>query len=137
MSSRITRTFKTLFPVYADKIIESYYIGDMETVFYMMDNSKVIFDELDKTAMYIPPRPDSTIELSEEEWRKEFSRKLKRKLIFKNMSQRELSLSSGIPYNTIRRYVGGETIPNVLSIKKISKALECDPSELSDFGYLC
>ena len=129
--------FKIMFPVYNDKIIGSEYIGDMETIFYMSDNSKVIFDELDKTAMYIAPRNDRQAELSEEEWRREFSRKLKRKLALKNITNMDLVILTGLSYNSICRYTRGERVPDIFTIKRFAKVLNCeDISELTNFDYL-
>lgn len=128
--------FKMMFPVYNDKIIDYMNIGDMETIFYMTDGSKVIFDALDRTAIYIKPRTDSDAELSEEEWRKEFSRKLKRKLALRNMTQKNLAVQTDISYNSISRYSRGERTPDIFIIKKIAKALNCEAAELMDFDYL-
>ena len=128
--------FKMMFPVYNDKIIDYVDIRDMETIFYMKDGSKVIFDALDRTAIYIKPRTDSDAELSEEEWRKEFSRKLKRKLAMRNISQKNLAVQTGMPYNTVCRYARGDRTPDIFIIKKIAKALNCEVVELIDFDYL-
>ena len=132
----VLRIFEMLFPNYKDDIVEYYNIGDMETIFRMSDGSKVIFDERNKTAKHIEPRPNTLTELSEEEWLIEFSRKLKRKLSMANISRKELSLQTEIPTSTIYRYVRGERVPDIFSIKKIARALNRETVELTDFDYL-
>lgn len=130
------RLFKTMFPNYSDKINDFEYIGDMETIFYMSDGSRVIFDEVDKLAKYIEPNSDGKRELSEKEWQYEFSRKLKRKLELSNITLKELSEATGISYNSICRYARGDRTPDIFSIKKIANFLKCAVMELSDFNYL-
>ena len=130
------KLFLTLFPVYRDKITNFIYIGDMETIFYMHDGGKVIFDELNKSAQYIDPHTYGQDGLPEEEWLNEFSRKIKRKLSMKNMNRKELASMVGVPLNTIYRYVKGERVPNIFIIKKIAQVLECDVRELVNFDYL-
>ena len=65
-----------------------------------------------------------------------FSRKLKLKLSIENITRKELSVQTGIAFNTICRYVKGERIPDIYSIYKISKALNREIKEFIDFDYL-
>jgi transcriptional regulator with XRE-family HTH domain len=44
-----------------------------------------------------------------------------------NMSQKELSETSGLPQSAISRYIKGSIIPKVGAIIKIAKALQVDP----------
>ena len=128
--------FIMMFPSYSDEIMNYKYIGDRETIFYMKDNSKVIFDELDKSARYIKPRENMSSELSEEEWKNEFSRKLNRKISLKNITKKELSDKVDISYATLRRYFYGDSIPDIFTLRKIAKVLECNEAELIYFNYL-
>lgn len=128
--------FIMMFPSYSDEIISYKYIGDKETIFYMRDNSKVIFDELDKSARYIKPRENMDSELSEEEWKKEFSRKLNRKISLKNITRKELSDKAGISDRTLRRCFHGDSVPDIFTLHKIAKVLECNEAELIYFNYL-
>lgn len=130
------RKFMILFPDYEDKIVSYDDIGDMDVCFGISDGGKVIFDTLNETARYISPRPVAVTELPQEEWLYEFSRKLKRKLSMINMTQKELSSNTRIPINTLGRYTRGERVPDIITTKKIAKALGCDVMELIDFDYL-
>lgn len=134
--NRVLKLFTMLFPVYKDNIVNYYSIGDMETIFHLENGSKVIFDELYKTAKYIESRPNTLTELSEEEWLSEFSRKLQRRLSLLNLTRKELGLRIGIPTTTMNRYVNGEKVPNIFIIKKIAKVLNRDFIEFTDFDYL-
>ena len=130
------KLFVTLFPNYKDKITNFIDIGDMEIIFYMADGSKVIFDEVYKTAKYFEPHLNSLDMLPREEWLNEFSRKLKRKLSIANVTRKELSAQTGFSVNTICRYVKGERVPDIFAINKIAQALNCDSRQLIDFDYL-
>ena len=130
------KLFVTLFPNFKDKITDFTDIGDKETIFYMSDGSKAIFNEVFKTVKYIEPRPNTAEKLSKEEWLAEFSRKLKRRLFMANMTRKELSARTGISINTMRRYVNGERVPDIFAINEIAKALDCDSIMFIDFNYL-
>ena len=134
--NRVLKLFTMLFPVYKDNIVNYYSIGDMETIFHLENGSKVIFDELYKTAKYIESRPNTLTELSEKEWLHEFSRKLQRRLSLLNLTKKELGLRIGMPTSTMYRYVNGEKAPDIFIIKKIAKALNRDFIEFTDFDYL-
>lgn len=59
-----------------------------------------------------------------------FSRRLKNILEYKKMSQRELSIESGINNRMITRYLSGETIPSSFMLGKLSEALNCHVNDL-------
>jgi hypothetical protein len=130
------KLFVTLFPNFKDKITDFTDIGDKETIFYMSDGSKAIFDEVYKTVKYIEPRPYTVESLPKEEWLAEFSRKLKRRLSMANMTRKELSARTGLSINTICRYVKGERVPDIFVINEIAKALNCDSIRFIDLNYL-
>lgn len=133
---KIIERFEILFPTYCGRITGCKYIGDGETIFYMLDGSKVIFDKLEETALYIAPRDSGSTCLSEYEWRKEFSRKLQRKLELKHISQKQLASLIGISYSSLRKYVRGESTANAYILNKMSEVLKCSDSELIYFNYL-
>lgn len=130
------KLFVTLFPNFKDKITDFVDIGDKETIFYINDGSKVIFDNIAHTAKYIKPRSNPVEMLPKEEWLDEFSRKLKRKLSMANMTRKELSARTGLSVNTICRYAKGDRVPDIFVINEIAKALDCDSIEFIDFDYL-
>lgn len=132
----VTEKFIHFFPNYAKNATGYRYIGDGESIFYMRDKSKVIFDELNNSATYIPPRENNVSTLTEEEWKHEFSRKMKRKLMMKGISVRELSEQAGVSYRSLYKYLREETIPSAYAVDSISEALGCKVSELIYFNYL-
>lgn len=55
-----------------------------------------------------------------------FSEKLKDLRKEKNMSIKELAKKSGVTAVSISNYENGHYIPNLLTIKKLARALKCD-----------
>lgn len=128
--------FELMFPTYYKDIVNYKYIGDWETVFTLSDNSKVIFDEFHETIKIIKPRTKNNLDLSEQEWREEFSRKLKRKMEFRGITQKEFAADIGISVHTMCNYTTGKSTPSAHVVAKMASIFRCSISELTDFSYL-
>jgi transcriptional regulator with XRE-family HTH domain len=72
--------------------------------------------------------------MSELDWIDIFAGNLRDMLIDANMSQRELADASGLAESTISSYINKQKIPSLKAIINISYALDCDVTELIDFG---
>ena len=72
--------------------------------------------------------------MSELEWLDIFGDNLRDMLIDAHMSQRELAEISCLAESTISSYIHKQKKPSLKSIINISYALDCDVSELIDFG---
>jgi transcriptional regulator with XRE-family HTH domain len=59
--------------------------------------------------------------------------KLKELRINAVMSQRDLSIKSGVAFDTISRLENGKQKPNFVTIRKLAKALNVDPNTI-DFS---
>lgn len=137
MHEQVLKMFCMMFPCYEETGIESYeFIDDMEYIFHIADGSRVIYDDISKFARYLPPRQLCINEVTEEEWKQEFSRKLKKKISFKGTTLKVISENTGIPYRTLMRYSTGERVPDIFSVKKIARELNCDVVKLTNFDYL-
>lgn len=71
--------------------------------------------------------------MTELEWAKLFSDKLKRLLEEWGMTQKELSEETDLSESTISRCLSGKYIPTVRTIINIGRALGCDSEDLIDF----
>ena len=69
----------------------------------------------------------------EKEWIYEFSRRLKERMEYLEMSQTELAKRSGVPQSSISQYVNGRKKPSAYVIPKLAKALVCSVADLIDF----
>lgn len=119
-------------PPASERTVDEKYIGDFETIFILEDGSRILFDEMTKSTRIIIPAIDE----SDDIWLKEFSRKIKKKMKFKRITQIELADNIGISRLTVSRYVNGQRVPDYLTLKKISKVLNCPLDEITDFWYL-
>lgn len=72
--------------------------------------------------------------MTELEWMDIFGDNLKEILKEANMSQNDLARKTGIERSTISRYVNKICMPSLKSVINISHALNCDLSDLIDFG---
>lgn len=72
--------------------------------------------------------------MSEVEWINTFGDNLKSLLHEAWMSQQELADATGLTRECINNYINKKRMPNVSSIINIAYALDCDVSELIDFG---
>lgn len=111
-------------------------IGDGESIFYLTDGRKFRFDYFNQRGYYLRDRERTNNRITDEEWIKEFSKKLKRKLLLKTISQKELANRLGLSEHTVSRYVNGHRQPTYIMIKHICEVLNCNISELTNFDYL-
>ena len=63
---------------------------------------------------------------------KRFLYKFRRMLTIKNVTQEELAKMIGVSRITINRYYTGESIPNILTMVKITKALDWPLEDFSN-----
>ena len=69
--------------------------------------------------------------MTEQEWRKEFARRLlKIKHNNKGYDQKELAEASGISESTISHYMKGTRTPKAENLVRLAKALDCTVDEL-------
>lgn len=74
--------------------------------------------------------------MSEMEWLRSFSEKLKKILDDYEMTQEELAIEADISQGTISRYLNCERMPSIKSIINIAYVLDCDLDELIDVDVM-
>lgn len=72
--------------------------------------------------------------MSEVEWMDIFSDNLVSAMKDARITQRELADMTGLGEATISRYISRQRIPNIKAIINLAYALDCDVSDLIDFG---
>lgn len=72
--------------------------------------------------------------MTEVEWLEEFGDNLFRLMYEAKMTQAELALATGLSKGTISKYLNKQHVPTVKAIINIAYALECEVSDLIDFG---
>lgn len=135
-SENTFRVFEDYYPDYAKQVIDQKDIGDMETVFVLDDGNKILFNEIGATIRFIRPLPPEQIRLTDEQWLKEFSRRVKKKMRLQRLTQADLSKQLDVSMPTVNRYVNGKSKPDYLLLQDLANVLKCNINEITDFWYL-
>lgn len=72
--------------------------------------------------------------MSESEWLDIFGDNLKDMMDEYGISQRELADECGLSESNISRYINKQQVPGIKALVNIAYALDCDVSDLIDFG---
>lgn len=68
--------------------------------------------------------------MTKQKWLDDFAYNLFELMDYANTSQAELSRLTGLSRQTIISYLKGSTVPSMIAIVNISKALDCEIDEL-------
>lgn len=130
----ILKELQMSYPDLYPKIVDICESDDMEYVLTLADGRVVIYDNLNHTVRaFTDVGKNLRRELTEQEWRTEFSKRLCRKIQLKGISQERLSELSGISIVSLSKYLNGKSTPSFYNATKLSKVLGCYVSELVDF----
>lgn len=108
-------------------------INDWDLLISFEDGRKVIYDRF--TGYHRNVFYDSVRELTDEQEKQEFARRLRTMMKRKYISQEQLAELVGTSQVMISRYMNGKTLPNVLIIRKIAKVLDCSMDDLFYRNY--
>ena len=105
-------------------------LNEWDLLISFKDGRRVLYDRFTgyhKNIFY-----NNINELTEEQEKKEFAYRLRSLMKRKWITQEQLAEQLNTTQAMISRYVRGETMPSVLMVRKIAKALECS---IDDFFY--
>ena len=71
--------------------------------------------------------------MSEQEWTTEFKHRLRERMEYLEITQKELSKRSGVSQSLISGYLAGKTVPSAYHISLLAKALITTSDKLIDF----
>lgn len=72
--------------------------------------------------------------MTEQEWRKEFARRLRVLSNDKDLKKQDLAEATGLSKTAITRYHKERRTPDAFTILKLAKALDCDVADLIPDG---
>lgn len=127
MKERMLKELKLYFPSVYGHVIEHAEAGLDLLLVKLDDGDTILFDNMDKSIRRLPA--DSNC-MSEEECKYEFGSRLRRLMMYKCVSQLELSEATGISQPQLSRYMAGKVMPSFYTADKIAKALKCSIDEL-------
>lgn len=127
VNDMLLESYKLYFPSFYK---ETVYVRDIDGWTLMVtleDGDQYLYYNDDHTIRRLPKDPE---DMTEEECRKEFSRRLSRIMLFKGITQQILSDRTGIGQSRISDYMTGKNTPSFYKVDKIAKALGCSVDEL-------
>lgn len=127
MLDEMLKNLQLYFPTVASRMIEYQDSGDFELVVRCDNSETFIYDDLDKTIRMLPSDSES---MTEDMWRREFGRRLRKRMIRKGMTQSELAEKVGISQVMLSNYITGRSMPGFYIVDKLVRALDCSTDDL-------
>lgn len=123
--------FKLCNPNLADKVVEWYDIGHLRIIVILNNGEVYEYDDMMETTTKLQPLDEFGYEeLNEEQFKRNFIRKLNKLMNMKLISQSELAEACDTSQTMISHYLTGKSIPSSYMLMKIAKALQCHVDEL-------
>lgn len=116
-------------PDKANGVIDWYPCGQMKILLRYDNGDKKIYDYLDQKLSDVCA-PIFEYDDSEEEWKRRFGLRLRRKLSIAGVTQWQLAEKTGISEVTISKYLNGRATPSAYNVDRIAWVLNCDASDL-------
>ena len=130
MNEGIHRGFELHFPDLAQRMVDDRVDGIYGFIITLDTGEHVLYDPAEHIVRFLPMDSNN---MSEEECRLEFGRRLRRKMQSKGITQGMLSEKTGLYQSQISKYMRGETLPGFYAIDRIAKALDCS---IDEFRYI-
>ena len=122
--------FKMEFPYIASRVVEyTEYDNLFELVITEDNGARSLFDARDRTIRSLPRDPGN---MTDEEFRREFSNRMIKNMRRAGVGQKELSERTGISQSQISKFSTAKRLPKIDAMDKIAKALNCS---VDDFRY--
>ena len=126
--NQVVKNFELNFPAINENVIERNIVNNSELIITLKDGSIFLYDDTEKSIRALPKDKDN---LSEDEWRKEFGKRLRKKMNRVGISQNDLALELDITQPQVSCYVNGKVTPSFYIIDKIAKLLKCSIDDLT------
>ena len=128
-ANNLIKQFKLYFPKIAANANKYYCGSSFDLIVFLENGDRVLYDNFRKTIKNMPKEDE---EIDEAECRNSFGDMLQNILDRKGISRYKLSELTGFDPARISNYVNGKATPNLYSLYKLAKALDCS---IDDFIY--
>lgn len=129
MLDSMLQNLKLYFPSIAESMVSYQESDNFEITVQCDDGSSFVYDDLDKTIRAIPA--DGGIG-DESVWRREFGRRLRKRMIRNGLTQEDLANMVGISQSMLSNFMTGRSMPGLYIVDKLARALDCS---VDDFIY--
>ncbi len=123
------KNFEMMFPYIAERVVDIRKGMALELVMTLKDGTRMSYYDPEQT---IRKLPGDGSDMTYEEFAMEFGIRLARMMKIKCVSQLELSNATWVTQSSISNYINGKKLPELYTIYKIAKYLDC---EVDDFIY--
>lgn len=131
-SSILLNGFREMFPNLYSKATIIKERGYSELVFELPSGERYIYDQLTEDVRKENNRSASDPR-SNDEWRKEFSHRLRHAMTRFHWSQADIAKVTGVSQKTVGNWCSGVTMPSIDAAVKIAHFLKIPISDLIDF----
>ena len=127
MGEYLYENYKLYFPSFAKRSVSWKQTDSFELEINNEDGSIDIYNDMDHT---LGPKINTGTDVG---WKKEFARRLRKKIAMRGITQVRLGELTGISQPLLSLYTQGKTLPSVQKASALAKALNCSVNDLIDF----
>ena len=127
MDGYLYENFKLYFPSIEKGCISWKQTDLFELEIHNKDGSIDIYNDMNHS---LGPKIDTSTDTG---WRKEFARRLRKKIAMKGITQDNLSKLTGIGQPLLSLYTQGKSLPSAQKVSALAKALGCSANDLIGF----
>ena len=127
MGEYLYENFKLYFPSIEKGCISWEQTDLFELEIHNKDGSIDIYNDMNHS---LGPKIDTSTDTG---WRKEFARRLRKKIAMKGITQDNLSKLTGIGQPLLSLYTQGKSLPSAQKVSSLAKALNCSVNDLIGF----
>lgn len=127
MGEYLYENFKLYFPSFEKGCISWKQTDLFELEIHNKDGSIDIYDDMSHS---LGPKIDTSTDAG---WKKEFARRLRKKIAMRGISQTNISELTGISQPLLSLYTQGKSLPSAQKVSSLAKALNCSVNDLIGF----
>ena len=127
MDGYLYENFKLYFPSFAKNCVSWKQTDLFELEIHNKDGSIDIYNDINHS---LGPKINTSTDTG---WRKEFARRLRKKMEMKGITQVRLSELTGISQQLLSLYTQGKSLPSAQKVSALAKALGCSVNDLIGF----
>lgn len=130
IGEQLFEAFEVYFPTLASMTVSYYVSGRYEITARLNDGTTCVYDDVEHSIRQIQKMREV---MTEEEWRRNFSRKLYKAMRDAGMSNTYMAEKTGISQITISKYIHAKATPTAYNLKKIADVLGRSVTSLTYF----
>ena len=127
MDEHLYEDFKLYFPGFEKRCISWRRTDVFELEIDDKDGSIYIYNGMDHS---IGPKFDTSTDIG---WKKEFARRLRKKIAMRGITQTNISELTGISQPRLSLYIQGKSLPSAQKVSSLAKTLNCSVNDLIGF----